>query len=110
MGRRRKIDIDADNPHEFLSKVLLPKALAKLHDIIDGKVPRSHRQYVRSLTIQRAACATVVNAAISLQDEALRQGMRDKLDELLREIRENRHLHLPPTVVEQAAKVIERQG
>lgn len=88
MPRKKVYKVDPfKDPLGFYEQVLVPKALIAFHDIIKTRVPRHHRQWVRSLTIQRAAATSVVNTYIGLKQLGIQNENADKLREILERIK-----------------------
>lgn len=87
MPRKRSAIDPAKDPLGFLEQHLLPKALRRLDHILGAAVERHHPQYVRSLTIQRAAAATVINGTVALKQLGISRENADKLGELLERIK-----------------------
>lgn len=88
MPRRRKYEVDVKtDPIGFLERVIIPEALYELHAIIGKKVPRDHRQFVRSLTIKRAAIATAINGYVALKTLGIQSSNNQILEQILQKIK-----------------------
>jgi hypothetical protein len=86
--RRRSIDPRTD-PLGYFEQVLVPTASIRLFEIIKTRVPRDHRQWVRSLTIQRAASATIINGYVALKSLGIQSQNREVLGEILMKLKKH---------------------
>ena len=103
--RRRNRAVTADGDPDYSAKLdeLTWKALKQWERVLNARVPRSNRGYVRSLTIKERCANNVVRASIALGAQMLRRRQTDKLTELLDLIkREGRN----PKLIEQAEETL----
>ena len=90
MPRKKVYKVDPKtDPLGFFEQVLVPTAATRLYDIIKTKVPRHHRQWVRSLTIQRAASATIINGYVALKTLGIQNQNRELLDQILTKLKKH---------------------